>query len=377
MPDDDRKKTKEVEEAVDTEIDEDTAPRHAAHAAPHEASDSETETPASASSNAPDFNEDYYNDDVISRYALSGDSFHGSQDNVSLPPKNVDYDLGSYYDTAVDAETIQKSRKLKIILIIVLVILITVIGVLCYLGFTLIDNSHSENMRVASTSSSSTMQVDDTVDQIASLNIKFPSLNKLFGHSADEVVSLLGSDYQLVSTTQLTLPTNEDGTPIATDDNTAVQIAEIDYKIPANATSASTSVNNTPKIYLSLNSSGKVIECYATASLDVLGYPSSTFSKLVSNADVLNELLKDVEVTPAADYVYVAPDQGTYTTYMNDSSGNPTTTVAKEAYEFTGATSNVGVRPTTWSVSFDYDYTTANISGKKTDLVRTVKVKLS
>lgn len=366
------------------------APRHAAHRREADSSSEPLSTTVrddgndEGSPDAIDFKEDFHHDEVISKYALSGDAFHGTQESVNLPPKNDYYDMDSYCDTAVDAEAVSKSKKLKVMLIIVLVVLLIGIGALCFWGFNLVGQAHEENTHVVDSSSGSTMTINDTVNAAASLNLQMPELSKLFGQSVDEALAFLGADYQLVATSQVTVPAAADGTEAVVDDNTVTQIAEIDYKqasgktgSASTATASTTTVANTPKLYLSLNGSGKVLECYATSSLDVLGYPESTFSTLVSTQDALTGVLKNISVNPATDYVYTAPDPAAYTTYAADSDGNATSTIVKEETTFSGYTADQTTRPTTWSVTFTYDYSKMNISGKPTDLSRTVTVKLS
>jgi hypothetical protein len=285
--------------------------------------------------------------------------------SVATPESSLEasFDAETFYKPVYDTETIHRSKRLRVTLTVVLFALLLGVCALCFAGFMMLKGS-SDNASTVSGSDGSSLQINDTVDEASTLDITMPALSSLFGMTTDQALTLLGSNYKLASTSAVTT---------SDDSSTIVQIAEIDYQV----TNTKTTVSNTPKIYLSLDADGKVVECYLSSSLDVLGYDPADFSSLVSTSDLLLGVLKKVGITPATDFVYAAPTADTYTTYTKDSSGNATTTVSKKTVTFSGQTADTSVTPSRWSVTLTYDYTTVNITGSQSDLVRMVTIELS
>jgi hypothetical protein len=297
-------------------------------------------------------------------YMVPGDrssDYQDDQENVPLP----------YEPSADNPEIAKKSKRLKITLILVLLILLVVIGGLCFWGYTLLFKSDGGGTSLVSGPDNNSLKIKDATDEATSLNLSLPKLTVLFGLTTDEALARLGSSYQLVSTSQAAATSSDETNVAVVDANAAAQIIEIDYKV----TTTKATITNAPKIYLSLNASGKVVGCYVTSALNVLGYSPSTFSSLVATGDILNNTLSAIGITPS-NFTYTVPSAETYTTYSKDAGGNSTNVIAKESASFDGITADQSVAPKTWSVTLEYDYTLYNITNDSSKLSRMLYIKL-
>ncbi len=302
--------------------------------------------------------------------SVDGDSFDGVLRDLSFDyQENQEHELICADGSSDAANGTKKSKRQKTTLLIALFIVLVAISGLCFGGYNLLFNSNSGNAAVTSGADGNALKIKDATDEAANLNLVLPKLTELFGLTTDEALARLGSGYLLVSTTQATAGNASGGAVV--DANAVAQIVEIDYK----ATTAKTTVSNLPKVYLSLNASGRVVECYLTSALNVLGYTPVTFSALVATSTALDTTLKAVGIG-ASNYVYTVPTVQSYTMYAKDSSGNPTNTVAKESAIFNGITDNQTVSPKTWSVTLEYDYTMFNVTNDSSKLSRMIYIKL-
>jgi len=259
----------------------------------------------------------------------------------------------------ISPERQAKAKRTKWTLIIVIVLLLAALGGLVFLGYKLLLEPGTP---AATTLTPSPNIVNPTVEDNKALNAPqittavIPGLTSLFGCTIEEVQAYLGSVFQLVKTEASEEPDNPD----------VKQLATINYNP---RTSASTSTGATDhalaveNIYASLDAQGKVIALYYVCSMDLLGYPTSSFETLVASQGTMQGILMAAGVSPA-DFNYIAPTASQYTQYDNPDAANRI--IKKESFTFSGTSATAGA-PSTWKLTLTYDYGTgtSDVAGRQ------------
>lgn len=267
-----------------------------------------------------------------------------------------------------EPERVARANRTKRVLIIIMILLILAGIALGYFAFRMVSENRPQDNDVA-------LSVDtidpDSIDQNSASGqeavTSIPQLSHLFGLSVDEALISLGTDYQLASTKEVGEEENPE----------IVQLAEITYV--GGQTSEDTSEHtegtlvNAPHLYASLNAEGIILEVYYTCSMDLLGYPSSSFSTLTAESDTLISALKAVGIT-LENYDYAAPTIDQYTYYVDPAATEKV--VSKEAFTFSGET-GLDVAPKTWDVTITYDHTVSASTADVTDIVRMISINLA
>ena len=129
------------------------------------------------------------------------------------------------------------------------------------------------------------------------------------------------------------------------------------------------------RVVLMLDEDAKAMGVGYTVSMDRAGFAPEMFSDLVGTDEAL---LASLDAAGISDVVttYTAPDPQTYTTYVDPNAEQKR--VSRYSTTFTGATGYANL-PSTWSVTFTYDYMQDDGNGSKTlldDPVRTIKIVL-
>jgi hypothetical protein len=266
-------------------------------------------------------------------------------------------------------DQLKKSKRAKIVLILVIVVLVLALGALGYLGYKIFtDNMQQPSTPAANTPSDFTTAVDDSsvpgVIEITTTNI--PNLAQLFGLSVDEVTAILGTQFQLKSSTPLTDPLDANVSQLAT----FVYTPEV-----TGEAAASTNITlPTETIYASLNAEGKVISIYYVCDLKLLGYPQEPFTSLLADEDIIIESLTAAGVSPR-DFVFEVPSESSII-YDNAQSANPK--IVKQTQIYSGRTTSEA-NPTAWTLTITYDYGISGVTS--TDEFRkatsTVNLKLA
>ena len=195
--------------------------------------------------------------------------------------------------------------------------------------------------------------IEDTIeDRGVTEPIDMPNLAQMFGRTPEEVVALLGPDYAITKTD--TESSSTAASTEATDgeaDSVTTQVVTISY-MPEEQ-DASAGLRQVQKIYLSLNASGTVIEVYFISSMDLLGYPISSFSRLIATQDSFTASLISAGVVPASDVVYVVPSIEDFTEYVDHEAS--VKKITKETATWEGAVASE-VAPRYFEIKYTYDY---------------------
>jgi hypothetical protein len=237
-----------------------------------------------------------------------------------------------------------KAKRTKVILIVVILLLVVALAGLGYLAYTfLFEPEPPSSVVVVPPTGIENPPVDDNKvpDEVVPVTASIPELAPLFGLSIEEVQAYLGPDFQLTKTEAVTEEGNKD----------IKQLATLAYS-PRLASGASSDPLLVENIYASLNEGGDVIGIYYACSMDLLGYPTSSFETLVASQGTLDGILRAAGVTPA-NFNYRAPSPDEYIQYV-DPAASPLK-VMKESYAFEGATTAAGA-PTAWKLTLTYDY---------------------
>ncbi|MDR3307319.1 MAG: hypothetical protein LBS58_00245 [Coriobacteriales bacterium] len=241
-----------------------------------------------------------------------------------------------------------KARRTGAILIVVILLLVAALAGLGYLAYTfLFEPAPSSPAVVVPAPDIENPPVDDNkAPEVAPpVTASIPGLAALFGLSIEEVQAYLGPDFQLVKTEVVAEEENKD----------IKQLATLSYSPRASSSSSSSAASDllpVENIYASLNEQGDVIGIYYVCSMDLLGYPASSFETLVASQGTLDAILRAAGVTPA-NFNYRAPSSDQYLQYV-DPAASPLK-VKKESYTFEGASTATGA-PTAWKLTLTYDY---------------------
>jgi hypothetical protein len=243
---------------------------------------------------------------------------------------------------------IKKAKKTKIILIITIIILIAALGGLAFLGYSIFKDGSTTNQGTINTPS---LLPDDTItDENAPGEVKveetsIPNLTSLFGLPLEEAKAVLGANFQLLKTDEVTDDTNPK----------IKKLAHFSY-VPSvqsdNPNAVSAASLPSENIYLSLDEGDKVIDIYYTCDMRLLGYPEKSFLELLATDEVVTGALRAAGVEPR-DFGFAPPTEEESISYDNPNSENRK--VVKQSTLYSGRTSTEEV-PTAWTVTVTYDY---------------------
>ncbi|MDR3136509.1 MAG: hypothetical protein LBU07_03720 [Coriobacteriales bacterium] len=259
----------------------------------------------------------------------------------------------------IPPEKLRRSKRVKRILIaIIIVLILALLAIAALAAYVFITQQQSINTIQLQDILTDNQNASDRLQDTGTTEEKpMPPLAPMFGTTTDEVLSQLGSDYRLVKTEEIA----DEELPQAR------QLATLTY---VQDTKSSVGNVQAQSIYLSLNEVGEVIEVYFVSSLDLLGYPMSSFANLISNKTVVDQLLQSAGVAASADFQFIAPEHDQYTKYVDPLASNKRLT--EESAKFSGllaakdtdatAEETAESAPTQFVLTLTYDYGAAGVA---------------
>jgi hypothetical protein len=269
---------------------------------------------------------------------------------VAQTPADADMPLPPHFEPIPEAK-IKKAKRTRIVLMVIIALLVLALAgmgaVAAYVYINQESNAktiESDDVKIDTAVDDSKVQDKGTVQATES-----PNLVAMFGKTGDEVEALLGSDYALTKTEE-----------VEEQDNPEIkQLVTFSYSPPDKQSSATVGTTQTQNIYLSLNEQGQTIEVYFVSSIDLLGYPISTFSELTATKDTITKAVSAAGATVASDFAYTAPKQEQYIVYVDPDA--KTKKVKKETATFNGNLQSE-IAPTTFSLTLTYDYGASGVA---------------
>lgn len=257
----------------------------------------------------------------------------------------------------------RKSRRMRIVLTVVSVVLVALMAALAYFGWMLVNEASD----VATRSAAQTKQADandaaSTSDagKSTAARKETPRLVGLIGKTEEEAVEAIGRGATETSSKDVTEETGE-----GDDKTTEVVGRSVTLALTDETTD---SKGNTPSVYLTLDSSGAIVEAGYSASVGSLGYGDVSFVDAVKSEHIVENLVSMAGVEVAQGSVEM-PATSDYRTYADDG-----TTIAQEVYTFTGSGQASDGASYSWSCKLSYDYSAANVSSNLSDTIRQVYV---
>lgn len=269
----------------------------------------------------------------------------------------------------IDDEMIKKSKRTKIILIVFIVILIAALGGLVFFGYNILSEAMSTNQ--VTFKPVTDMNDGKVVDTGAPKTVEYkkttiPDLTALFGLTASEVETRLGSSFKLTKTDVVSDPSNPK----------VVQLATFAYTpelIAGNESDISKALMPGLSVYTSLDANGKVIDVYFACDMRLLDYPETSFMDLLATDWVVRTSLQSAGVTPR-DPAYLQPSFEETIVYDNVNSVNRK--VIKQSQIFSGRTTSEKI-PTVWTLTVTYDFGSGVSSADDyKNAIRTIHLKL-
>ena len=274
---------------------------------------------------------------------------------------------------------LKKARRTRRTLITVIVLLLLLLcagiaaGVYYYLNYVQGETTHTYDP-VAIEHDSNTID-----DRGVTEAVEMPNLAQMFGLTPEEVLSILGADYTITKTDSDVANQAPSGTANEADSGdyeaeaTTKQVVTISYT--PQEQNSTVNLRQSQKIYLSLGEQGTTIEVYFVSSMDILDFPFSSFSDLVSTNNYFVWTLSQAGVFALQNVPYKVPSREEYTEFV-DKDAN-VLKIQKETTTWTGTLAS-GVPPTSFEIRFTYDYGASGVedSPDKHPLQRMVYLKL-
>jgi hypothetical protein len=251
----------------------------------------------------------------------------------------------------IPAEKLKRAKRTKIVLIVIIILLILALAGMGATAVYVFINQESNSKTIENPVLDIAVKDQETrVQDKGTLQAtEAPNLVQMFGKTSAEVQTLLGPNYTLVKTEPLTEPENP----------AIVQLTTFAYSPSEKPTSAGVGSSLAQNIYLSLNAEGQTIEVYFVSSIDLLGYPISTFAELTGNKSPLENAILAAGAVVSPDFVYQAPVAQQFAQYVDTEATNKR--VKKETFSFTGALQSEAA-PTSFTLTFTYDYGAAGVA---------------
>ncbi|MBQ6585191.1 MAG: hypothetical protein IJH83_00100 [Coriobacteriales bacterium] len=253
--------------------------------------------------------------------------------------------VGYEQEQAQLEEREKKSKRSRILLIvgIVLIAALLVAGIVLGIGYISKHGQEAGNQTPAANVTVLDPATDTgTVNSTAVTQV--PKLASFIGMDGDQAIKSLG-DLVMYSDTS---DTTDESNPAIT------QITEIKVA-PTGSTADDSFASGAATVYLSQDSSGKVLEVYYVVSLDALGNGERNFGLLLKDSAFFESCMTSAGVKCNASSFPVPTDASAYEIYADD--GNGGKALSKSRYSWTNGTGEDS--PSTWTlgVSFDYSLT--------------------
>ena len=257
----------------------------------------------------------------------------------------------------------RKSKRVRIALIVVALVLVALMAALGYFAYQLV----SEASQVASQSTASSQAAEvlaEVTESKQTERLTAPNLTSLLGLTQEEAITKVGRGATVASSKDVTQETGEGDDKKTEVVGKSVTIALADQQADSRG--------NTPSVYLTLNSEGKITQAGYSAALSTMGYGDVSFSDAVNEKHVVETLLGDAGLKVDEGSVTL-PDASEYRSFAADGK-----TITQESYTFTGeAPATADGATHSWQCRVNYDYSAANVSNNLSDTLRLFYVYVS
>ena len=260
----------------------------------------------------------------------------------------------------------KKSKRMRVVLTVLSVILVLLLAGVAYFAWNLMSEANDVASQAATKTEQAATESQAAVSDASSVAAELdsaPSLVSLLGLTQKEAVAMLGDDAKVTNQKDIT----KEKTVKKKNGKKKKKTVVVGKSVTV-ALSGSSSKEDTPTVYLTLNKNGKVSQAGFSASMNSLGFGNVSFSDAVTQQHVVEHVVSGAGI-PLEDGSVKLPDSKDYRTYADDGK-----TIAQEQYTFEGKGKATTGTMHAWSCRLNYDYSAANVSGNLADTIRQVYV---